>query len=156
MPVAAIVDPAIPQPAASLLGGPATLGHDMADPLETHDLLRRGLPARAIEHLLSHLRILDKTESLALAMGMSLRTFQRRQDDLSRPLSPEQSGRTWKFAEILAHAIRVFGSQDEAERWLDRPALGLNGRRPIDLLSTPVGVEMVETFLSRIEHGVYT
>jgi putative toxin-antitoxin system antitoxin component (TIGR02293 family) len=144
------------QPAASLLGGTATLGHPMTDPLETHDLLLRGLPARAIDHLLSHLLVLDKTESLALAMGMSLRTFQRRQDNLSKPLNAEQSGRTWKFAEILAQAIRVFGTQEEAERWLDRPAMGLNGRRPIDLLATPVGVAMVETFLTRLEHGVYT
>jgi len=144
------------QPAASLLGGTATLGHPMTDPLETHDLLLRGLPGRAIDHLLSHLLVLDKTESLALAMGMSLRTFQRRQDNLSKPLSPEQSGRTWKFAEILAQAIRVFGTQEEAERWLDRPGMGLNGRRPIDLLATPVGVAMVETFLTRLEHGVYT
>ena len=34
--------------------------------------------------------------------------------------------------------------------------MGLNGRRPIDLLATPVGVAMVETFLTRLEHGVYT
>jgi len=53
------------QPAAVLLGGTATLGHPMTDPLETHDLLLRGLPARAIDHLLSHLLVLDKTESLA-------------------------------------------------------------------------------------------
>lgn len=144
------------QPAATLLGGPSVLGCRLTDPLETHDLLRRGLPARAIDHLLSHLLVLDKTESLALAMGMSLRTFQRRQDNLSKPLNAEQSGRTWKFAEILAQAIRVFGTQEAAERWLDRPTMGLNGRRPIDLLATPVGVAMVETFLTRLEHGVYT
>jgi putative toxin-antitoxin system antitoxin component (TIGR02293 family) len=38
----------------------------------------------------------------------------------------------WKFAEILAKATEVFGSQREAEQWMTRPATGLEQRRPID------------------------
>jgi putative toxin-antitoxin system antitoxin component (TIGR02293 family) len=59
------------------------------------------------------------------------------------------------FAQILARAIDVFGSQDEAERWLERPAVGLDQRRPIDLIATPAGVELVETNLRRLEAGIY-
>lgn len=86
---------------------------------------------------------------------MSLRTFQRRKDAPDKPLSQEQSGRTWKFAEILAKATEVFGSQEEAEQWLERPAIGLDQRRPIDLLATPAGVELVEQYLTRLAYGVY-
>ena len=64
---------------------------------------------------------------------MSVRTYQRRKDTPSKPLSQEQSGRTWKFAEILAKATDVLGSQADAEQWLGRPAIGLDQRRPIDL-----------------------
>jgi putative toxin-antitoxin system antitoxin component (TIGR02293 family) len=60
------------------------------------------------------------------------------------------------FAEILAKATAVFGSQAEAERWLERPAIGLEQRRLIDLLTTPAGVRIVEEFLGRLEYGVYT
>jgi len=70
-------------------------------------------------------------------------------------LNQEQSSRTWKFAEILAKATAVLGSKDEAEQWLQRPAIGLAQRRPIDLLATPAGVEMVEDLLERMEYGVY-
>jgi len=49
----------------------------------------------------------------------------------------------------------VLGSQDEAEQWLERPAIGLNQRRPIDLLATAAGTEIVEDFLRRLECGVY-
>jgi putative toxin-antitoxin system antitoxin component (TIGR02293 family) len=73
----------------------------------------------------------------------------------ARPLSLEQSGRTWKFAEILARATAVFGSQQEAEQWLERPAIGLDQRRPLDLLATQAGVRLVEDFLQRLEYGVY-
>ncbi len=86
---------------------------------------------------------------------MSLRNFQRRKDAPDKPLSQEQSGRTWKFAEILAKATDVFGSQEEAEQWLERPAIGLDQRRPIDLLATPAGIELVEQYLTRLAYGVY-
>ena len=61
---------------------------------------------------------------------MSLRTFQRRRDTPKRPLSLEQSGRTWKFAEILARATALLGSQESAEQWLERlPSGWISGDR---------------------------
>ena len=86
---------------------------------------------------------------------MSRRTFQRHKDAGGRLLSREQGARTWKFAEVLAKAIDVFGSREEAERWLDRRAIGLDQRRPIELLATAAGAEAVETFLARLDYGVY-
>ncbi|MDB5404164.1 MAG: uncharacterized protein JWQ55_6182 [Rhodopila sp.] len=87
---------------------------------------------------------------------MSLRTIQRRKDASMKPLNQEQSGRIWKFAEILAKATAVLGSQDQAEEWLQQPAMGLDQRRPIDLLATQAGAEIVQEFLGRLEYGVYT
>ncbi len=86
---------------------------------------------------------------------MSLRTYQRHAAAGTKLLSQEQSGRTWKLAEILAKATDVFGSREAAERWLEHPAIGLNQRRPLDLLATPAGVEMIENFLEPIDYGVY-
>jgi putative toxin-antitoxin system antitoxin component (TIGR02293 family) len=80
----------------------------------------------------------------------------RRKDAPDKRLSPEQSSRAWKFAEILGRAVALFGSQADAENWLERPAMALEQRRPIDLLSTPAGVESVEDHLTRLEYGVYT
>ena len=143
------------QQVVSLLGGGRVLRPVPASTIDAHQLLLNGLPETALRHLLDKLVVLAKTESLEKAVGMSLRTFQRLKDTPAKPLSIEQSGRTWKFAEILAKATAVFGSQHEAELWLERPAVGLNQERPIDLLQTPAGVELVETFLRRLEYGVY-
>ena len=140
---------------AKLLGGARILRHKVETPLDAHELLLRGLPGMALSHLVAHLEVLNKTGAFERAIGMSLRTFQRRRDEPTRPLSVEQSGRMWKFAEILAKATSVLGSQEEAEQWLERPAIGLDKRRPIDLLATPAGVEMVEDFLERLAYGVY-
>jgi putative toxin-antitoxin system antitoxin component (TIGR02293 family) len=36
------------------------------------------------------------------------------------------------------------------------PAIALDRRRPVDLLSSPAGTELVEQLLGRMEYGVYT
>jgi putative toxin-antitoxin system antitoxin component (TIGR02293 family) len=95
-------------------------------------------------------------DALEKAVGISLRTYQRRKDAPDRKLSPAQSGRAWKFAEILGRATELFGSQSDAEAWLERPAMAFEQRKPIDLLSTPAGVASVEDHLTRLEYGVYT
>ncbi|SHH73077.1 type II RES/Xre toxin-antitoxin system antitoxin [Bradyrhizobium erythrophlei] len=142
------------QKVADLLGGPRILSRRITSTLDAHELLLDGLPGSALTHFVSHLLFIQ-TDSLEKAFGMSLRTFQRRKDAPDKPLSQEQSGRTWKFAEILAKSTDVFGSQEEAEQWLERPAIGLDQRRPIDLLATPAGIELVEQYLTRLAYGVY-
>jgi putative toxin-antitoxin system antitoxin component (TIGR02293 family) len=143
------------QKVAALLGGTRVLSRRLTTALDAHELLLHGLPASAVDHLVGSLVFIGKTESLEKAVGMSLRTWQRRKDAPSKPLSQEQSGRAWKFAEILSKATDVLGTQAEAEQWLERPAIGLDQRRPIDLLGTPAGVELVEDYLQRLEYGVY-
>jgi putative toxin-antitoxin system antitoxin component (TIGR02293 family) len=142
---------------AALLGGGKVFRRALKTPLDVHEVLARGLPARSLTALFENLVIEHDTELfLEKAIGMSLRTFQRNKDVPSKLLSQDQSGRTWTFAEILAKATDVFGSQSEAEQWLERPATGLDERRPIDLLATPAGVKLVDDFLGRLEYGVYT
>jgi putative toxin-antitoxin system antitoxin component (TIGR02293 family) len=143
------------QKVAALLGGTRVLSRRLTSALDAHELLLHGLPASAIDHLVGSLLVIGKTESLEKAVGMSLRTWQRRKDAPTKPLSQEQSGRAWKFAEILSKATDVLGTQAEAEQWLERPAIGLDQRRPIDLLGTPAGVELVEDYLERLEYGIY-
>lgn len=67
-----------------------------------------------------------------------------------------QVGREWKVAEVIAKAIDVLGGRAEAAKWITEPARGLGGKRPMDLLSTPAGVEAVEALLGRLDRGVYT
>jgi putative toxin-antitoxin system antitoxin component (TIGR02293 family) len=61
---------------------------------------------------------------------------------------------TRKVTEILARATAVFGGQKEAKQWLERPAIGLDQRRPIDLLATAAGAKIVEDHLTRLAFGV--
>jgi putative toxin-antitoxin system antitoxin component (TIGR02293 family) len=144
------------QEASRLMGGQRVLKHQLASPLEVHDAVEAGLPGAALHHLIGSLRVLDIDTSLEKAVGLSRRTYQRSKDAPEKRLSIEHSGRTWNFAKVLALATDVLGSQEAAERWLQQPAMGLDQRRPIDLLQSPAGTELVETLLHRIDRGVYT
>jgi len=140
----------------ALLGGRETIRKPVRNSLEAHDVLMSGLPSAALLHLTHEVGFLTAGSALEKAIGISVRTLQRRRKDAPETaLSVEQSNRTWKFAETLGRATEIFGSRAEAEAWLNGPAIGLDQRRPIDLLGTAVGVEAVEDYLTRIEYGVY-
>ena len=139
---------------AGLLGIEAVGRSVGTDPLGAHFLLEGGIPNRAIDHLAGCLKVMGQ-DSLEQAIGMSLRTLQRKEKKPLGLLSHEQAGRAWQFAELLTKATAVFGTQEEAEQWFERPAIGLNQKRPIDLLTTPAGVKIVEDYLERLAYGVY-
>lgn len=140
----------------SLLGGDHMFSPAVRGPLDAHEAILKGFSNRALTHLVGNVAVMQQADVMEKAVGISLRTFQRRKKEgATKPLSQEQSGRTWKFAEILTRATRVLGSQKDAELWLSRPAIGLNQQRPIDLLATTAGVEIVEDHLERLEYGVY-
>ena len=141
---------------AELPGGGAMLQSSLASSMDTHALIRRGLPSRSAQHLIAALKADHDPVQVARVLGMSVRTVQRLKATPDKRVSLEVSRRTWQFAEILALTNEVLGSQDEAEAWLEEPALALDQARPIDLLETPTGLEMVRVLLSRIAYGVYS
>lgn len=69
--------------------------------------------------------------------------------------TPETDGLQAR-AEVVNLATRVLGTRDLADHWLTHPALALDGRCPMDLLTTASGVKSVKDLLTRMEFGVYT
>ncbi|MBV9989770.1 MAG: DUF2384 domain-containing protein [Alphaproteobacteria bacterium] len=139
-----------------IFGGRQALGQVLETGFDAHQMLDKGLKSKALVHLVQKQVKHIPRDAVLKAIGMSERTYQRHKKTPNKPVSSDQSGRAWKFAEVLAEATRVMGGQDLAEEWLERPALALNRRRPIDLLSTPAGTEMVMNLLGRLKYGVYT
>jgi putative toxin-antitoxin system antitoxin component (TIGR02293 family) len=131
--------------------------HNAHTAFDAHDLIGDGLPNGCIVRLGNRYLSGSGATPFFAIMGISQRTFQRcksQPDD--KPLSPEISGRLWKFAEVLGRASEVFSTREAAEAWMMAPAMALDGRCPVDLLTTPVGVEAVEDLLTRLKYDVYT
>src|SRR5918994_1884974 len=141
------------QLATELLGGRRVLHRQVATEEDAHELVLRGIPAEAMARLFAGVSL--PSNVLLATLGVSERSFARRKAAPKTRLPIDESERLWRFAEVLGHATRVFGSQAEAEHWLDRPAIGLDHRKPIDLLRTHPGTRLVSEYLNRIEHGIY-
>ncbi len=140
---------------ATLLGGYKILRVDSLEMLDVHNAIVQGLPAATLEHLkksLVYLNIADLTRTF----GVSERTIRRHVERNSGRLGTALGSRVWRFAEMLVRATTVFGGQEQAERWLSSNVMGLDCWRPIDLLQTSVGAQLLDDFLGRLECGVYT
>lgn len=122
--------------------------------MEVHAMLEGGLAGDAVTCLRHTLKVISTGPAFEKALGMSLRSVQRLEGH-ERTLSPDQSSRAWKLAEIVGRATDVLGSQDAAEDWLSKPARALEGRTPIELLATQPGTQLVEDLLEQMDYGVY-
>ena len=136
---------------AERLGVPKILGGS-ASLVEVHEALHAGLPRRA---LLKAIPVGIPMPELLQVFGISLRTFMRLKADPSKRLDADQSARVWRFAELFVKAEDVLGAHDRAVEWMLEPAMALENRRPIDLLTTSVGAQLVDDVIERMRYGVY-
>ncbi|WP_250482155.1 antitoxin Xre/MbcA/ParS toxin-binding domain-containing protein [Caballeronia sp. GACF5] len=123
-------------------------------PLQAHDVVTRGLPVALAREMIDEYGVVSR-EALLLAIGVSERTLQRGKDE-SRLLDSNATDRLLRLACITEQAIDVLGSKEAAERWLSQPAIGLDQRRPVELLQSSGGAELVKTLLTRMDYGVYS
>jgi len=128
---------------------------DTDDRMEVFKATQSGFPLSSVVQLVESVETFKRHNVLAKIVGLSERTLARRMKNKDEALSPEQSARALYYAEVLEKAQEVFGTRALAEDWMTRPALGLDGEAPIDLLSNPVGYELVSDFLNRLDYGVY-
>lgn len=56
--------------------------------------------------------------------------------------------------EVSGQAAQLLGTRKDAQHWLMKPLMGLDGYAPLELLSTNPGQEAVKTLMLRIEYGV--
>lgn len=139
-----------------LLGGVGVFAVPITNRLAVHQaIVERGVPYASLQCLITALPGLDEREVIKV-LGISDRTLRRQRETPMKPMPAPLASKTWLFAETLAKASEVFGTQEKAEEWLNKPAMGLNDQRPIELLQTVQGTELVTDFLTRLDYGVYS
>lgn len=124
--------------------------------LQVYLLVRAGFALTDVKAMVSSSALYSSADILKRVVGRSVRTLQRKalESDKAR-LSAQQSAVAFQYARALEDAIAVFGSQPQAEAWLGRPCRYLNGCVPLDMVENAVGFQAVESYLQRIEMGVY-
>jgi putative toxin-antitoxin system antitoxin component (TIGR02293 family) len=130
-------------------------GKNSDDRMEIYRAVRNGFPLQSVLDMIENSEVYKQRGVLSKIVGASDRTLARRLKTPNEALTAEQSTRALNYAEVLEKATDVLGSRELAEQWMVKPARGLDGEVPIDLISNSVGYELVTDFLTRIEYGVY-
>ncbi|OJX12368.1 MAG: hypothetical protein BGO77_00265 [Caedibacter sp. 37-49] len=133
---------------ATSLGGKSLLKCSITSGNDLVNLVQHGLPIDSAVHVLKK-GVLTKSEFYRFISPS--RTFERRKKE--KKLSADESDKLTRFLRIRAFASEVFGDEHEADLWLREPNLVFQ-RKPIDLLDTDSGSQLVENILGRIAHGI--
>ncbi len=136
-----------------VLGGEVILGRPMGKSGALAELVREGLPVRSLFLLAERLDL--RQAEISEKIGIPQRTLTRRITQHSR-LTPAESDRTVRLAQVYANASDTLGDGHKAAAWLKTPNRALRGERPLDQLDTDPGVREVEDLLGRIAYGVYS
>ena len=135
----------------NLLGGRRVLRAKPRSTLDWISVIRRGIPAAAVEALTKTIKV--SHSELARALGIPERTLARRKREGT--LSSEESAKLLRLARAVGRANEVFEDPEAALHWLKSPNSALSGATPLSVLDTDIGAESVLDTLGRIEHGVY-
>jgi putative toxin-antitoxin system antitoxin component (TIGR02293 family) len=117
-------------------------------------LLLRKYPLRR-----SHLKTVVKkfgfnSKQAASLSGVALRTYQRQSP--TTKLSSHTSENLVKLSEVYENGLRAFdGNADQFKAWLKGPVPFFGNGTPEDFLLSPMGTEVVNEELLRIEHGMF-
>ena len=156
--------------ALDLLQKPAPSGRGAADPavirewiekrlasgsstisgIDLHRKIEAGIPGNSIPTLII---VLDMTrEDFGELLGRARKTLG---DLVQREhLSRVDSDILYRIARALVHAVSVFENAAYAVQWLKEPNEALAGARPLSLLATVEGDEVVHAELGAVEHGM--
>ncbi|HEU4588652.1 MAG TPA: antitoxin Xre/MbcA/ParS toxin-binding domain-containing protein [Gemmatimonadales bacterium] len=140
---------------AERMGGYPVLRKHVASDLDLAALVRAGLPAAALDHLLAELAEGGSPVSDVYRVVGSARTLQRKRTQRAR-LSVDESDRLARLARLVVRAEEALGDRTNAVQWLIRANRALGGNRPLALLDSDAGARAVEQVLGRIEYGVYS
>jgi putative toxin-antitoxin system antitoxin component (TIGR02293 family) len=119
-------------------------------PLDLVKLGGKGVSKGAVSRLAKHLSI--GLQEIAPLLSVNLRTIQRY--NAERVFSRSVSERILRIALVVSKGEEIFGSGEHFNTWLKEPNRALADKKPLDLLVSAFGIDMILDELGRIEHGI--
>ena len=117
---------------------------------ETIDVIRATLPPTVVSEAMDFLSA-PRNELLA-ALRIPVSSFHRKLTT-KQALSPEETERVMRLADITRTATGAFGGQSEARAWLNAANIALGGQSPFSLLDTDAGAGQVRRVLAAVNYG---
>lgn len=133
-----------------ILGGEKVLGRKIRSRVDLIDLGSAGIKKAAVSHLARYLSL--SWRDMARLLPITERTLQRY--NMQRQLSFSVSEQALQIAEVVATGVEVFGNREKFLAWLGLPCAALGDEKPLALLGSRFGAEIVSDELGRIAHGI--
>ena len=108
-----------------------------------------GITSKEIEPLIEFLDM--KVSDIAKAASVSPSTVARWTADTS--IGGPGSHQFFRIDEAIRKGVDLFGSPDELLIWLQNPNLALGNQTPIKLLTSQIGLDLVDEALDAMHYG---
>ncbi|MBP7337552.1 antitoxin Xre/MbcA/ParS toxin-binding domain-containing protein [Niveispirillum sp.] len=136
----------------AVMGGRSAFKGPVSTPLDLVRGLGEGIRVEALDHVAGHVYPDPGARRTLMARVVPEGTLKRRLRE--GRLTPAESERTARLANIIAQAEYVWRDTDDARAWLITPHPALNDRPPIDVAVEDFGARHVEYLLEAILHGL--
>ena len=133
-----------------MLGGAEVLGRQIRSINDLIELGKHGIRKRAVKHLAANMSLTWR--DMAKLLPITERTLQRY--EMQKLMNQIVSEQAIQLAELVATGIDVFEDRANFLTWLSLPSAALGDKKPIELLDSRFGIELVNDELGRIAHGI--
>lgn len=125
----------------------------LEDKLLIAHAVKRGVPSGLFKEINTNAPFDDQQWSNFL--NINIRTLQRYRKVKNHIFKPLQSEKIFELAEVINTGNEAFDSPEYFNIWLNTPSPALGNEKPIHLLDTSYGKDLVLAELNRIEHGIF-
>ena len=115
------------------------------------DIARKGIQTKYIEQIQKFTSLSDN--ELSSILPISQRQLFRYPPDHN--LNKEITSHLIQIIELFQKGYHLFGIE-KFKIWIRTSNKILNKNKPIDIMDTSIGIQMIEDVIGRIEHGVYS
>ncbi len=115
------------------------------------DTIKNGYSFTTFKSLAQEMTI--PLKDLAKAAGIASTTLHRRENQ--GKLDMKESERVYLIGSIFELAVKVLGSNENAQDWFKTPQIALNNESPLKHITTLPGADAVRDLLFAMEYGIY-
>ena len=117
--------------------------------VQVADLVEKGIPSKEIQPIVKFLEF--KVSEIAKAAAVSASTVSRWAPTTS--IGVPGSSQFFKIDELIRKGVDLFGGLEEFKSWLDTPNTALGNVVPAKLISSLIGVELIDEALDALNYG---
>ncbi len=121
----------------------------ISDPASIVFSAQEGVSAKIFEDVV---KLFGHSDYMTEVVDLTRKTIKKyHKEDMK--FSPSRSEIMLKMISLYQSGISVFGDRDAFMNWLTKPAYGINGKIPFNLIKTSDGIDLIMEELDRIRYG---